>query len=147
MPTTLDIDDDRGKLHLIRETFRDADVSVQTARTASSGLEQIAESHPDRVLLDVMLPDMRGIEAFENLNRLDARLPVIFITAGGTSDTAIEAMIGGAYDYLVKPLDLERVRELVKQALEMRRLMHVPVQLPGAPGAEDDADSMIGRSP
>ena len=147
MPTLLAIDDDRATLHLIKETFREADFTVQTARTASSGLEQITESHPDLVLLDVMLPDMSGIEAFENIKRLDARLPVIFITAGGTSDTAIEAMKGGAYDYLVKPLDLERVRELVRQALEMRRLMHVPVQLPGTPGAEDDADTMIGRSP
>jgi two-component system nitrogen regulation response regulator GlnG len=147
MPTILAIDDDRATLHLIKETFRDADLTVQTARNASSGLEQITETHPDLVLLDVMLPDMSGIEAFENIKRIDARLPVIFITAGGTSDTAIEAMKGGAYDYLVKPLDLERVRELVRQALEMRRLMHVPVQLPGAPGADDDADTMIGRSP
>ena len=54
---------------------------------------------------------------------------MIFITAGGTSDTAIEAMKLGAYDYLLKPLDLARVRQLVGQALEIRRLMHVPVSV------------------
>jgi two-component system nitrogen regulation response regulator GlnG len=56
-------------------------------------------------------------------------------------------MKGGAYDYLVKPLDLERVRELVQQALEMRRLMHIPVSLPGSTDDQTPADQMIGRSP
>ncbi len=147
MPTILVIDDDRATLHLIREAFREASVTVLTASAARSGLELVRERHPDLVLLDVMLPDMPGIEAFQNIKRLDARLPVIFITAGGTSDTAIEAMKGGAYDYLVKPLDLARVRELVQQALEMRRLMHEPVSLPGSPGEEDQEDRMVGRSP
>src|SRR5260370_10412576 len=117
MPTILAIDDDRATLHLIRETFRDADLTVQTARTASSGLEQITEGHPDLVLLDVMLPDMSGIEAFENIKRLDARLPVIFITAGGTSYTAIATLKGGADDYLLKPLQPQRVRQPGDRAL------------------------------
>ncbi len=71
----------------------------------------ITEKQPDLVLLDVMLPDISGLEAFQNIKRLDPRLPVIFITAGGTSDTAIEAVKVGAYDYLLKPLDMEQVRE------------------------------------
>lgn len=147
MSTLLAIDDDRATLHLIRETFRESGLTVLTADTAAKGLQQIAEQHPDLVLLDVMLPDMTGIEAFENIKRLDKRLPVIFITAGGTSDTAIEAMKGGAFDYLVKPLNLDHVRELVQQALEMRRLMRVTVSLPGASDDETQADHMIGRSP
>lgn len=147
MSTILAIDDDRATLHLVRETFRDSGLTVLTADTAGSGLEQLSKHHPDLVLLDVMLPDMTGIEAFEKVKRLDARLPVIFITAGGTSDTAIEAMKGGAYDYLVKPLNLDRVRELVQQALEMRRLMRVTVSLPGSADDEAQADPMIGRSP
>ena len=147
VPTILVIDDDRSTLHLLRETFRDAGYKVETARTASAGLECLVEQHPDLVLLDVMLPDMSGIEAFQNIKRHAPRLPVIFITAGGSSDTAIEAMKGGAFDYLIKPLDLERVRELVRQALEVRRLMHVPVSWPGDNDAHDPSDQMVGRSP
>lgn len=147
MPTILAIDDDRATLHLIRETFRDSGLSVLTAETAGSGLEQITDQRPDLVLLDVVLPDMTGLEAFDNIKRLDARLPVIFITASGSSDTAIEAMKGGAYDYLVKPLNLDRVRELVQHALEMRRLMHVPVALSGTSDDDSQTDRMIGRSP
>jgi two-component system nitrogen regulation response regulator GlnG len=130
MSTVLVIDDDRATLHLVRETFRDSGLTIHTAASASAGLDLITEHQPDLVLLDVMLPDMPGLEAFQNIRRLDPRLPVIFITAGGTSDTAIEAMKIGAYDYLLKPLDLKRVRDLVEQALEMRRLMHVPVSMP-----------------
>ncbi len=147
MSTILVIDDDRATLHLIQQTFRDSGLTVLTAKTAGHGLEIVAEQHPDLVLLDVMLPDISGLEAFENIKRLDSRLPVIFITAGGTSDTAIEAVKVGAYDYLLKPLDIERVRSLVQQALEMRRLMHVPVVLPGAAAEDDQDDRMVGRSP
>ena len=147
MPTVLVVDDDRTTLHLIKHTFRDTGLTVETAKSATDGLEIVAEHHPDVVLLDVMLPDISGLEAFQNIQRLDARLPVIFITAGGSSDTAIEAVKNGAFDYLLKPLDMERVRELVQQALEMRRLMHVPVTLPGSPEKLDDDDRMVGRSP
>src|SRR5207245_32944 len=68
--------------------------------------------------------------------------PIIFITAHGTTDTAIEAMKGGAFDYLVKPVDLERLSQLLKRAFEAARLMHVPGVLPD----EDSGDRIVGRS-
>ena len=86
MPMILVIDDDRATLHLIREAFNEANTTVVTASTAKGGLEMIPERHPDLVLLDVMLPDMSGIDAFQKIKALDARLPVIFITASGSSD-------------------------------------------------------------
>ncbi|MGQ0636820.1 MAG: sigma-54-dependent transcriptional regulator [Planctomycetaceae bacterium] len=147
MATVLVIDDDRATRHMLRDAFRDTGLTLETSADARGGLSAAAKSRPDLVLLDVMLPDMSGLEAFQSIKRLDARLPVIFITASGTSDTAIEAMKEGAYDYLVKPLDLAKVRELVQQALEMRRLMHVPVSLPGAAAESQPADPMLGRSP
>lgn len=147
MARILVIDDDRATLHLLREAFREAKFDVETATTVREGLQLVTERRPSVVLLDVMLPDMSGIEAFEKIKALDRRLPVIFITASGTSDTAIEAMKAGAFDYLVKPLDLERVRGLVEQALETRRLMQVPVALSVLPAIEDQADHMVGCSP
>ncbi len=150
MPTVLAIDDDHSTLHLICQAFRDSGWTIETAKNACDGLAIIAEKHPDLVLLDVMLPDISGLEAFEKIKHLDPRLPVVFITAGGTSDTAIEAVKEGAYDYLLKPLDMLRVREVVKQALEMRRLMYVPVTLPGTSPDSDlepQDDQIFGRSP
>ncbi len=147
MAMLLAIDDDRATLHLISQAFQDSGLTVLAAHTATEGLEIVAEQHPDVVLLDVMLPDVSGLEAYQNIKRLDPRLPVIFITAGGSSDTAIEAVKIGAFDYLLKPLDLDQVRTLVDKALEMRRLMHVPVTLPGLAEEQEQDDRMVGRSP
>ncbi|MCC6420858.1 MAG: sigma-54-dependent Fis family transcriptional regulator, partial [Gemmataceae bacterium] len=69
--------------------------------------------------------------------------PVIFITAHGTTETAIETMKGGAFDYLVKPVDLERLSQLIDRALETVRLVQVPAVLP----TEDQVDRIVGRSP
>src|SRR5690606_22565914 len=81
----------------------------------------------------------------QQLQGIDAKLPVIFITSLSSSDTAIEAMKLGAYDYLLKPLDLAKVRELVERAVEIRRLMNVPVQLPRE-GGPARGEYLVGRS-
>jgi two-component system nitrogen regulation response regulator GlnG len=109
-------------------------------------LQALKEEAPDVVLLDVMLPSSSGLKVFEQIREFDAKLPVIFITACGDSDTAIEAIKGGAYDYLHKPLDVVQVRVCVEKALEMRRLMHVPVLLPTSNGQTSSPDVLIGSS-
>ncbi|HUY89337.1 MAG TPA: sigma-54 dependent transcriptional regulator [Pirellulales bacterium] len=148
MPSVLVIDDDRSVLHVCRQVFKDTEVGVLVANTGAEGLATFAESKPDVVILDIMLPDQSGLETFEQISRLDSKAPVIFITAGGTSDTAIEAMKLGAYDYLLKPLDFGKVRELVERALEIRRYMHVPVRVPNAAQETSDAsDIFVGRCP
>jgi DNA-binding NtrC family response regulator len=147
MSTLLVIDDDRAVLYTIERTFQGTGVNVLTAKTVREGLELIGQK-PDVVLLDIMLPEGSGLEAVEKIQALDPKLPIIFITAGGTSDTTIEAMKLGAYDYLLKPLDLPKLRELVDRALEIRRLMQVRVELPSSTDAAVlDGDHIIGRSP
>src|SRR5579872_7231925 len=147
MATVLVVDDDRGIPHMLQEAFRGSDIEIKPAATAAAGLKLVGEQHPDLVLLDVMLPDMSGLGVLQEIRRLDSRLPVIFITASDMSETAIEAVKGGAYDYLLKPLDLAGVRELVKRALDVRRMMHVAVALHDAPADQSSADRMVGRSP
>jgi two-component system nitrogen regulation response regulator GlnG len=146
MSTLLVIDDDRAVLFTIERTFQGTGVSVLTAKTVREGLN-LLERKPDVVLLDIVLPEGSGLEAVEKIQARDPKLPIIFITAGGTSDTTIEAMKLGAYDYLLKPLDLPKLRELVDRALEIRRLMQVRVELPSSSEpAELDGDQIIGRS-
>ncbi len=148
MATVLVIDDDRSVVHLIENAFRDqSEVEVVAAPTAKQGMERLKGSSVDVVLLDVMLPDVSGLELYRQIHEVDGKLPVVFITVGGTSDTAIEAMKLGAYDYLLKPLDLARVRELVGQALEVRRFMHVPVELHDQGDVPVNGDSLVGRTP
>ena len=145
MATVLVIDDDRTVLHILENIFAGTDTRVVTARSAGEGVKLLPDCRPDVVILDIMLPDQSGLQTFQQVHRHDPKLPVIFITAGGTSGTAIEAMKLGAYDYLVKPLDVNQVRDLVNRALEIRRAMHVPVQLPETGPTTDGSDQFIGR--
>jgi nitrogen regulation protein NR(I) len=147
-PSVLVIDDDRSVLHVFKQVFKEADVRLLTAHTAAEALATVKEAQPDVVILDIMLPDQSGLQTIEKIYEHDPKVPVIFITSGGTSDTAIEAMKLGAYDYLLKPLDYANVRTLVERALEIRRSMHVPVHVPEPPGPQaDPADIFIGRCP
>jgi DNA-binding NtrC family response regulator len=145
MPGVLVIDDDRSVVHLIRAACKQIDIEVRSAETAEGGLALLKEIQPDVLLLDIVLPGTSGIELFDQIRKVDERVPVIFITAGGESDTAIEAMKLGALDFLLKPLDVSRVKELVNQALEIRRLMSIPVEMP--PPVAGGDNQLIGRSP
>jgi two-component system nitrogen regulation response regulator GlnG len=143
MPSLLVIDDEPGVLYSFGRVFEDSGIKVLTAATAAEGLASLRENNPDVVVLDLQLPDRPGLEVFQEIRELDLKQPVIFITAHGTAETAIEAMKHGAFDYLVKPVSLERLGSIIERAIEASRLMRVPAVLP----ADDQEDRIIGRSP
>jgi two-component system nitrogen regulation response regulator GlnG len=143
MPTLLVIDDEPSVRYSFRRVFEEDGVAVLTASTAAEGLRLLREHAPDVVLLDLQLPDRSGLDVFHDIQASDPRRPVVFITAHGTTETAIEAMKGGAFDYLVKPVDLDRLSQVIDRAFEASRLMHVPAVLP----VEDGGDRIVGRSP
>jgi len=148
MPILLVVDDEASILHAFRRAFREPDIKLVTVSTATEAYEAVAQHQPDVVVLDVQLPDQSGLEAFRRIHQMDARIPVIFITGHGTTDLAIEAMKLGAYEFLLKPLELEPLRELIERAFEISRLMHVPVVVPGdAPPAPGPSDVLVGRCP
>lgn len=142
MPTLLVIDDEEAVRFSFRHVFEEDDVRVLTAATASEGLAMVRAHEPDVVVLDLQLPDRPGLQVFQDLKAIDAKRPVLFITAHGTTDTAIEAMKRGAFDYLVKPVDLDRLSQIIARALDAARLMRVPALLP----TEENADRIVGRS-
>jgi two-component system nitrogen regulation response regulator GlnG len=146
MSSVLVIDDDRSVQHLVAYAFEESEIEVLVAGTAAEGLEALRCRHPDVVLLDIMLPEVSGLDLFQQIHAFDPRVPVIFVTILDSSDTTIKAMQLGAFDYLIKPLSVARVRELVGQAVEIHRLMSVPVALPGAGKLEPQADLLVGRS-
>jgi two-component system nitrogen regulation response regulator GlnG len=143
MPKLLVIDDEASVCYSFRRIFATEGVTVLTAGTGREGLRMVRQHHPDVVVLDLQLPDGSGLDVFRDIQALDPRRPVIFVTAHGTTDTAIEAMKGGAFDYLVKPVDLERMSQLLARAFDAARLMNEPAVLPG----EERGDRIIGRSP
>jgi len=143
MPTLLVIDDEPSVQYAFRRVFGDEGVTVLAAQTAAEGRARAVADRPDVIVLDIQLPDGSGLDLFRELHEHDPKRPVIFITAHGTTDTAIEAMKGGAFDYLVKPLDLDRLSALLGRAFDAARLMHTPAVLP----QEEGEDRIVGRSP
>jgi DNA-binding NtrC family response regulator len=148
MTRLLLVDDDPVLiLDQLNHVFTPQGIHIEVGRTGKEGLRLAADQPPDVILLDVRLPDLSGLEVYQRLRTIDARIPVVFITASTTADTAIEAMKQGAYDYLFKPLDLRQLRTVVGQALELGRLMREPAVVAETPPDDDRGDAIIGACP
>jgi DNA-binding NtrC family response regulator len=147
MPKLLLIDDEAGIQHAFKKAFHPPEYDTAAVRTAADGLSRLAADRPDVIVLDVHLPDADGLRAFDRIKQADARTPVILITGHGTTDLAIEAMKRGAFDYLLKPLRYDELKELVRRACDSGRLMQVPAVLSESPEVPDTADAMVGRCP
>jgi two-component system, NtrC family, response regulator AtoC len=147
MPTLLIIDDEPSIQHAFRRVLRDPSVTVLSAGAAAEGLQLVQEKRPDAVVLDVHLPDARGLDTFAKIQNLDARIPVILITGHGTTDLAIEAMKRGAFEYLLKPLELPQLRQLIDRAFASSRLMHVPAVVSDEEEPVNGGDALLGKEP
>ncbi len=115
-------DDEEDVRALLTEVLDEEDYTVVTVDNGQKAVDFVAKSSPDCVLLDVRMPVMDGMEAFLKIREISPDLPVIFITAYGSSDLAIKAMKKGAYDYLTKPFDIEEVKIKVRKAIELKEL-------------------------
>src|SRR6266700_8108472 len=118
---------------------------VEIAQTGAGGLEQVAVACPDVILLDLRLPDQSGLDVLRQLRQIDARIPVVLVTVVRSADSAIEAMRQGAYDYLLKPLDLQKLDRVISEALKVARLMREPAVVAGTPPDEEfQGEAIIG---
>src|SRR6188472_4489317 len=147
MPSLLVVDDEPSILHFFRRAFPGPDVTLLTASSAAEGEALVGRDAPDVVVLDINLPDASGLDAFRRIHAIDPRTPIIFITGHGTMATAIEAMRLGAYEYLLKPLELDQLTDLIDRAFEISRLMRVPATIPDEGGTAGPSDALVGRSP
>jgi two-component system nitrogen regulation response regulator GlnG len=148
MPRVLLVDDDPGLVQAqVTYALGPLGIQLEIARTGADGLAQLGARPADVILLDVRLPDLSGLEVYQGVRKIDARIPVIFITSTTAADTAIEAMQQGAYDYLFKPLDPQQLRRIVTQALQVARLMREPAVVVEALPVDDCGDAIVGRCP
>jgi len=115
------VDDEPAIGWTFREGFQDEGFSVDTAGSAEQALQLKSNRRPDVILMDVRLPGMNGLDALATLKQSDADIPVIMMTAFGSLSTAVEAIDRGAFDYLTKPVDLDRAIATVKQALAVSK--------------------------
>lgn len=149
MSNLLTIDDDRTVLRLVEKAFEEnARIELTSLTNAEEGLKLIVAGNVDVCLLDIMLPELNGLELAKKIRSIDARLPIIFVTSLDDSATAIEAMKLGAYDFCNKPLDIQQVQDVVERALEARRLMSEPVRFDADVSLPDDGSTqLVGKSP
>jgi two-component system nitrogen regulation response regulator GlnG len=142
------IDDDPALMPgQVRQSFPAPEHRVDVAVTGAEGLDRVIAESPDVILLDLRLPDQSGLEVYRQIRRIDARIPVVFITIVKGADAAIEAMKEGAFDYLFKPFDPERLRQVVGAALAVSRQMRTPAVIAEADSDPDVDGSIVGSCP
>jgi len=141
--TILLVEDDARIAGELRRVLESEGWQVLLAETVEVGLAQAAEKKCDIVITDFRLPGANGLELIKTLHAAQPRLPVILMTAHGTTETAIEATKLGAYDYLLKPFEMPELLTLVQKALASSRRMFAPVALGSA---SDARDSIVGQS-
>jgi two-component system response regulator AtoC len=139
------VDDESSVREALIDILTDNGYRAESAGSGSEGLEKIELLNPDAVLLDIRMPDIDGIKVLELVRRRGERVPIILITAYGSTQTTIEAMKLGAFDYLMKPLKIIDMLEVVKKAVEVKGLIDRAKAGENPPLAETDA--MIGLSP
>ena len=141
--TILLVEDDASIAGELERVLEGEDWHVLRAASAEAGLALAAAQRCDLVLTDFRLPGLSGIELVQRLHAAQPRLPIIVMTAHGTTETAIEATKLGAYDYLLKPFDIPDLLALIAKALASSRMMIQPVEMGSASAARD---AIIGQS-
>ncbi len=122
MARLLVVDDERSIRDILAQVFEYEGHEVRVAGDGPDALDAVAAFHPDVIFLDVKMPGMDGLEVLERLTESAAAAPVIMISGHGTIDTAVDATRKGAYDFLEKPLDTDRLLVTLRRALEHRGL-------------------------
>ncbi len=147
MQTILIVDDDKSIRYSLKRMM-EGKYSILTAQNGEEALERVKESFPDLILMDIKMPGRSGIDVLREIKLIDPKSPVIIMTAYGTTETAIEAMKYGAFDYILKPFPIPQMKGLVEKALSLRTMMKQEVIYAPPEGEEtDEGERIIGSSP
>lgn len=150
MPDTksiLIIDDEAGLRDLMSRLFTDSGFETAVAPDGTSGLRMARENDYDLIILDMSLPKMSGLEVLENIKEDKPDVPVIMVTAYGSTQTAIEALRLGAYDFIAKPFDLDELQMTADRALAQRRVIDENRFLRNELKQKYGFDNIVGSTP
>ncbi len=146
METILIVDDEINYTLILAAVLEDEGFETLTANSGTEAMATLAESDVDLVLTDMKMPAMDGIDLLERIKKEDADLPVIMMTAHGTVEKAVEAMQKGAYNYILKPFDNERLVLYTNKAISMYRVVKENRQLRRAVEGRYSFHNIIGKS-
>src|SRR5579872_2746625 len=122
MPNILIVDDEAGIRESLAGILADEDYSASTVETGEQCLELLRKSSFEVILLDVWLPGIDGLETLQKIRQIENPPEVIMISGHGTIETAVRATKLGAYDFLEKPLSIDKTLILIKNAIDAKRL-------------------------
>ena len=145
MDKLLLIDDEADVQYSFKRIFDSPEIELTTANSGEEGLKLLAGLKPNLVIMDIRMGGMNGLETLRRMRQVEPRLPVIMMTAYGTTQTAIEAMKLGAYDYLLKPFDVPKLKQIVFDALRAARAMRQVVSYEPLLESEDYDQGVVGR--
>jgi len=147
MQTILVVDDDKSIRYSLKRMM-EKDFSILTAQNGEEALSRFSEHSPDLVIMDIKMPGRNGIEVLKEIKSIDPKSLVIIMTAYGTTETAIEAMKHGAFDYILKPFSIPKMKGLIEKALLLRKLMKEEVTYDAIKVSEEgEGERIIGSSP
>ncbi|EEF58967.1 sigma-54-dependent transcriptional regulator [Pedosphaera parvula] len=146
MAKLLLIDDEADVQYSFRRIFDSPEIELTTAASGEEGLKLLPRVKPDLVIMDIRMGGITGLETLRRIRQIDTKVLVILMTAYGTTQTAIEAMKLGAYDYLLKPFDVPKLKEIVQGALKTARDMRQVVSYQPLLETEDYELGIVGRS-
>ncbi len=144
--TILIIDDEKNIREGLGAAFEMEGYEVRLAANGKEGLDLIAKGDIDLVITDLRMDGISGEEVLRRVTTETPGIPVIVLTGHGSIDAAVDAMRNGAYDFLTKPLNLDRLSMLAKRALERRELSLQHTQLKAEVSSAHTLDNMIGKS-
>jgi two-component system response regulator AtoC len=146
MERILIVDDDLSLSHFLAKALSQKGYQVISCHSGREALDVVRKGETDLVLLDNKLPDLNGLDILKKIKREHPKVSVIIMTAFGTTGTAIDAMRLGAFDYILKPFELDDISELVAKGLEAHKLMKRAVAIPALSEFKEDSDQIIGKS-
>lgn len=146
--SVLVVDDMPDMLKLLERLIKDElDVEVWTANNGERAIEMILKDPASIVIADIMMPAMNGVELLQRIKEIDPSTIVIMMTAYGSIEDAVETLKLGAYDYITKPFDEERLIHILKKALDYYNLIKKSIDLEKKIKEKETVESFVGKSP
>jgi two-component system response regulator AtoC len=146
MAKVLIVDDQETIRHFLAKAFEQEGHDVVQAASGEQAWEHLKTDQPDAAILDLKLPGMNGMELLEKIKQIDTHIPVIMITAYGEISSAVKAIKTGAFDYITKPVDIDRLILTLDRALESQKLWLELTHLRKRRLLRFDFDFVVGRS-
>jgi len=146
VPVILIVDDEKSMCEMLQDTLVKEGYTVTTSSDPLQAIETVRQTHIDIILLDLVMPEMDGIDVLKQIREAQPDTKVIIMTAYGTIDSAVEAMRQGAYDYITKPFKMSKIKVILERILELNRMAQENIYLKRELAKKRRFDTIIGKS-